>query len=201
MANKTVLSNMALSNLGTAKEIADLDTDKSEEANACRRYFDFALKSTLSDLYWTFATRYATLNLITSNPNDEWSYSYRYPSDCLDFRRILSGERNDTQSTRIPYKIGSDDVGLIIYTDKENAECEYTANISNTALFPNEFDLAFSFRLSTYIAPRVTDGDPFKLRDDMQAQYVVELGNAKKKNMNEEVSDPKPQADSVRARR
>ena len=88
--------NTALSHLGISKEVASVD-ESSAEAKACRRFYDTTIKAVLKDYSWPFASKIATLNLITANPNDEWAYSYRYPSDCLFFRRILSGNRNDTE--------------------------------------------------------------------------------------------------------
>lgn len=200
MSSTTEISNLAISHLGIGKEIANLDTEQTEEASACRRYFESAKKATLSDLDWTFATKFAVLNLIESQPNEEWNFSYRYPSDCINMRRILSGQRQDTQKTRVPYRISADSAGRIIYTDKENAKIEYTKNVTDPGLFSAEFALALSFRLASYIAPRLTGGDPFKMKQEMLAQYEIELGRAKKKNMNEETADILPESEMITIR-
>jgi hypothetical protein len=200
MSSTTEIANLAISHLGIGKEIANLDTEQTEEASACRRYFESAKKATLSDLDWTFATKFAVLNLIESEPNNEWNFSYRYPSDCINMRRILSGQRQDTQKTRVPYRISADSAGRIIYTDKEDAEIEYTKNVKDPGLFSAEFILALSFRLASYIAPRLTGGDPFKMKQEMLAQYEIELGRAKKKNMNEETADILPESEMITIR-
>ncbi len=200
MSSKTDIANMCLSHLGIGREIANIETEKSQEAIACRRFFETAKVATLSDLYWTFATAFATLNLVEETPTSEWTYSYRYPVGCIDLRRILSGVRNDTQSSRIPFKITKDAAGKLIYTDQSEPEVEYTENISDTSLFSSEFDLALSFRLAAYVAPRLTKGDPFKLKGEMLAQYDLELGQAKKKNMNEETQDLPPESAAITAR-
>jgi hypothetical protein len=200
MTSKTEISNLALSHLGISSDIANLDTEKSEEATACRRFYELAKKSTLSDIDWTFATKFETLGLIEENPTSEWRYSYRYPVGCLNFRRILSGLRNDTPESRVPYIILTDDAGKIIYTDEQNAESEYTQDVTDTTLFSEEFVLALSFRLAAYVAPRVTGGDPFKLKKDMLAQYGIEIKNAKKKNMNELQVELPPESEFIRTR-
>jgi len=200
MSSKTEIANMAISHLGIGKEIANLETEQSSEASACRRFYDSARKAVLGDIYWSFATKFATLNLIESSPNDEWDYSYRYPTDCLDFRRILSGMRQDTANSRIIYKLGQDTSGRLIYTDQENAEAEYTVNVEDPGLFTEEFILALSFRLASYIAPRITGGDPFKMKEEMLGQYEIELGKAKKKNLNEENLDRIPQSEFITTR-
>ena len=200
MSSKTEICNMAISHLGIGKEIANVDTEQSSEAQACRRFYNTARRTTLGDLYWSFATKFATLNLIASSPNEEWDYSYRYPVDCLDFRRILSGMRSDTSESRIIYKLGQDTAGRLVYSDKENAECEYTADVEDPSLYSEEFILALSFRLASYIAPRITGGDPFKMKEEMLGQYELELGRAKKKNMNEENLDKVPQSEFITTR-
>jgi hypothetical protein len=200
MASKTEIANLAISHLGKGKEIANIETEKSEEAAACRRFYETAKEATLSDHDWSFASKRATLNLIASNPNDEWDYSYRYPVDCLSVRRIIGAMRFDTEASEVKYKIEKDDTGLLIFSDQANAVIEYTENISDPQFFSAEFTLALSFRLASYIAPRLTGGDPFNAKQEMLAQYILELGNAKKKTMNEEKKDLKPPSEFIRYR-
>lgn len=200
MASKVGICNMALSHLGISKEIANFDTEKSEEAGACRRYYEEALNRTLRDFHWPFATKIAALALVGTDPNDEWSYSYRYPIDCLDVRRILSGVRNDTRQSRVSYMIAQDSAGLLIFTDTTNAEAEYTIKAENPLFYPPDFVLAFSFYLAHLIAPRVTGGDQFKLGDRAIKMYIGELMGAKKKALNEEQRDEEVQSEFIRVR-
>jgi len=55
MSSKTEISNMALSHLGVGYEIQNIETEQSQEATACRRYYDIALQTTLTDYPWPFA--------------------------------------------------------------------------------------------------------------------------------------------------
>lgn len=200
MSSNTEISNMAISHLGIGKEIANLETDQSEEAAACRRFFEVAKKAVLSDVDWGFATAEAVLGLIAENPTEEWNFSYRYPVDSLGIRRVLSGLRNDTAKSRIPFKILKDGGGRIIYTDQENATVEYTENIVDLDLLTPECDLALSFRLASYIAPRLTGGDPFKMKEEMLGQYELEIGRAKKKEFNEAREDLPPMSELITTR-
>jgi hypothetical protein len=195
MASKTDICNLALSHLGQGKEISDIDTEQSQEASACRRFINDALDATLIDHDWSFATRFETLGLITASPTSEWGYSYRYPSDCLKVRRILSGLRQDSESSKIPFKIIQDDAGKVIYTDQANAEVEKTVTISDPEYFTAQFSLALSFRLAAYISPRITGGDPFKMKSEMLAQYAIELQAAKTNDLNELRLDKKPKSE------
>jgi len=200
MASKTDVCNMALSHLGISKEIANVDTERSQEANACRRFYDTARQAVLKDYSWPFTSKFFALNLIEENPNDEWVYSYRYPNDCLYVRRILSGFREDTEATKIVYKIAQDDTGFLIYTDKENAEIEYTVDFENEDLFPSDFILALSFRLAAYIAPRITAGDPFKLGDKAYQAYMLEVSRASANAFNEDKNTTPRDTESIAAR-
>lgn len=200
MASKTEVCNIALSHLGIGKEVANIDTEQSQEASACRRYYETAKEATLADLDWPFATKEAVLNLISANPTSEWDYSYRYPVDCITLRRIKSGKRSDTQSSRVPFKILKDAAGKIIYTDKQSAEVEYTENINDPSYFSADFIMAFSFKLAAYLAPRLTKGDPFKLKQEMLQQYILEISMAKKRALNEEVNEEKPESQFITVR-
>lgn len=200
MASNTEIANLAIGHLGVGKEIANLDTENSKEAMACRRFFSDARDATLRDFNWPFARRFRTLTLVEEDPNDEWGYSYRYPTNCLAFRRILSGIRNDTRQSRIPYLLANDDDGELILTDKEDAQGEYTVKITDPARFSADFRIALSLRLAAYIAPWVAGGDPFKLGQRALTLYQFEISKAQATAGNEEQAEEPPESEYVRAR-
>ena len=199
-SSKTEICNIALSHLGSAKDVANVETEASQEAGACRRFYDMALKATLRDFPWSFATKIADMQLVEEDPNDEWAYSYRYPSDCLRMRRILSGNRNDTNDTREPYKISRDASGLLIFSDKENAEIEYTKYETDPLAYPEDFVVALSYRLAAFIAPRVTAGDKFKLGAAAMQNYLFEISRAESTSLNEQQADIHPDSEFIRVR-
>jgi hypothetical protein len=202
MPSKTEISNIALSHLGVGKEIANLDNEKSQEAAACRRFFDEARNATLRAFAWPFATKFEALALVADPPTEtsEWGLSYRYPSDCACLRRIQSGIRNETPQTRIPYKLGRDSQGELIYTDEPDAKVEYTLREEDPLRYPPDFVLAFSFLLASYIAPRVTGGDPFKLGTRAAQFYLQHITMAQANSANEAVIDRPPESEMIRAR-
>jgi hypothetical protein len=175
---KTEICNLALSHAGSGYEIADVTTEKSNEARACRRFYEICKDSMLRQFVWPFATKFETLTLIEEDPNDEWAYSYDYPSDALFLRRILSGSRVDTRDTRIPYKIVADDSNLVLYTDAEDPVIEYTKRIDDASRFPSDFVMALSLRLAYYIAPRLTGVDIVKVRTELAKIFKDEMSNA-----------------------
>lgn len=200
MASITDICNVALSHIGISKEIGNVTTEQSAEAKACRRFYDLSRESVLKDYNWPFATKIAALNMVEESPNDEWLFSYRYPTDCLYARRILSGFRDDTEATRVAYKITQDSQGILIYTDKENAELEYTINTSNEDLFSSDFKVALSYRIAHYIAPRLTAGDPFNLGEKAMQKYMIEIGRASANAFNEDKSSLPLTTESIAAR-
>lgn len=200
MPTPTEICNLALSHIGVGVEIANLESETSQEAKACRRFYDTALRVTLRDFPYPFARVFETAQLVEESPTTEWSYSYRYPSNCLKLKRILSGTRNDNRQTRVPYVIGGDAAGMLIYTDETEAVYEYIKLITDTSRWTEDASLAFSFRLAAYIAPRLTGGDPFKMGDRAIRFYTTEVSMAKANAVNEQQDEEKPESEFIRAR-
>jgi hypothetical protein len=171
-------ANMAYAHLGKGTFIADLN-ENSVEAKVARLFQKPALKATLRDFHWAFATKITQAKLIEEDPNSEWGFAYRYPVDCLDLRRILSGQRVDTPETAVEYRVIGDSEGRVILTDKDEAEIEYTCFIDNAGLFPADFELAYSFRWATYLAPKILGADPTRQGERLMARYQTEIAHAK----------------------
>lgn len=191
--------NLALSHVAHGKEVGGL-TERSDEQRTCTRFYEQARDTTLRAFNWPFATKIAALGLVEEDPNDEWGYSYQYPSDCLKVRRILSGTRVDTAATRVPYKIIDGTSGLLILTDQADAEIEYTIRADDPTKYPPDFVMALSFRLASYIAPRLTAGDPFKLGERCVRFFDFEIAAARGSAVNEEQPGQEPDNDFLSAR-
>jgi hypothetical protein len=200
MATETQIANLALGHLGVGKEIAILATEKSTEAGLCRRFYAQCRDETLRDFPWPFARTIRALDLVEEEPNDEWDFSYQYPSDCSFFRRILSGTRNDSRQTRVPYKIANSNQGRIIFTDIEDAQAEYTARIIDSSFYEPDFVSALSLLLASYIAPGLTAGDPFKLGQRALQLYAYARDKAQANATNEEQEEELPESEFIRGR-
>lgn len=194
----TDICNLSIRMLGVGKPIEDIDSDTSNEAKVCRTFYEDTLKDVLSEFPWPFATKIETLGLVEEDPNDEWSYSYTYPSDCILARRILSGIRNDTDSSKVPYKIVHSSSGKLIYTDTKDAELEYTAFVEDVHNFPSYFSIAFARKLATMIAPSF--GGTTLVNSQMQ-MYMLEIQKAKASAVNEEQADLEPNSGFQNARK
>lgn len=200
MPSKTAICNMALSMLGVGKQITALDTDRSSEGNNFRLFYDTVRDQVLSDFPWPFATRRVSLGLVEENPNDEWGYSYRYPSDCLRILRISSGTRTDSRQSRISYEIGGDDTFTLLYCDLDEATIKYISRIDDTARYPAPFVLALAAKLALHSASIVTGGDPFKLSNTLDQFYLAQVRAAAKNVGNEEQPDEEVFSEFTRAR-
>lgn len=194
------ICNLALGHLGSGKTIADIETEKSDEARACKLFLDTCKKIALRDYAWPFANRIEPLQLVAEDPNPDWMFSYRYPVSCVTFKKILSGLRNDTNDSKIVYDIGSDSQGLLIFTDEANAYGKYTNNVTNPQLFPPDYLMAVSLLLAYNIGPRVMAGDPFNMAAKAKARYDEDYAMAKTNASNEEQHEQQPETDSIRAR-
>jgi hypothetical protein len=200
MASKTEIANFALSLIGTSKAISNVDTDQTAMARAVRVFYDTARDAVLRDFPWPFATKNATLNLVESDPTDEWGYSYQYPSDCLMIRKILSGVRNDTRNSRVAYRIVRGAAGRVIYTDEETAEAEYTVRETDVLQYPPDFTFALAYKLAVLIVPRLSGSDPFKLIPGLKKDYQDALQRAAANALNEQQDETPPDSDYVSVR-
>lgn len=200
MASKTEILNMALSHIGIGKEVANIVTENSEEARAGRRFYDIASRKVSTVIPWPFLTKIQALALVETEPNTEWAFSYRYPSDCLYIERILSGVRNDSRETRVPYKIAQDSSGKLIFSDEDDAVVEYRISPTDPQTFPEDYTLAFSFYLAVLIAPRLTKGDPNKLGARAAQLYTLTIGEAQDRALNEQQDEEEPEADYIAGR-
>lgn len=200
MASSTEICNLALGHLGLGKSITSLETEQSEEANSCRRFYDIALERSLRDFNWPFAKRLTTLALVEENPNDEYRFAYRYPTQCLKIHRILSGSRNDSRQSRVHFTIGGDAAGQLIYTDQPDAQAWYSFLETDPDKYTPDFTLALSYLIAHYIAPSITGGDPFKVGERAMQQYMLEVARAQNNALLEEQPEEDVQSELIRAR-
>jgi hypothetical protein len=155
VVSKTSIANMALGHIGVSQTITNIDTERSQQALQCRIYYDQAVQFCLESFPWPFATAYRMLALVAEEPVADWTYAYRYPSDCCYVRRVATSlGRTDRHPP--PFHIGQDEQGAIIFTNEEDAQIEYTANITNTARFSAKFIEALSWKLASDIAPALS---------------------------------------------
>jgi hypothetical protein len=159
MSSDVEICNMALGLVGVAQEISSIDPpdDNSTEAQQCVRFYTATRDALLREYPWPFATKYATLGLVASNPNSDWGFAYRYPSSCIRAHRLVIGQRIST--TRVPWELAHDDTGRLIYTDLANAVLKFTELVTNTALFDPLFVEALAGKLGMRLAVPLSRSD------------------------------------------
>lgn len=199
--SKTEVANLALGHLGISDTISDLQTERSKEALACKRFFDESLRLTLRDFDWPHARQRAVLALYQTAPNDDWDYAYTYPSEAVALRKIWSGARNDSRQSRVAHEIKYDSVqGKIIQTDMRDAVILYTRFHDQVELWPSDFAMALSYRLAYYITPQIAGIDSRRLKQEMLSLYRLELGQARANAGNEEQPDEEVESEFIRER-
>jgi len=210
------IANMALAHIGVSNWISNLSTDDSDEADAVNAFLSITREQTLRDFPWPFATYTADSTLITTaatnafalyqeDPDEEWSFAYVYPTDCVEVRRIQSGLRNDTVTSRVPYRIKfygttTTATGRLIYTDIEDAILEYTALVTDTSIYPPDFVMAWSYRIAWHIAPRLANNYTPDMTKNLMQLYAIQIGKAKANSGNEEQQDRPPEAEWIQNR-
>lgn len=198
------ICNLALSHLGVSVEIVDLDTERSKEAKACRRFYDVVRDEVLRDFDWPFAKVTELLALVedfTGDSDRDWSFAYRYPADAIAIRRVILGGagRLETQSSKVRYLMGRDNAGVLIYTDLADASVEFTYRETDVTRFPPDFISAFSHLLASRIGPRIA-GDKIKLVEAQLPLYDYEIRKARANALNEQLPDFEPDSELLRAR-
>ena len=201
MASKTQIANVALIHIGITKGISNVDTENSNEARTIKVLFDDLRDEVLREFNWPFARKYAALGLVAGTSDDpangDWTYSYRFPSDCLAARRIVTSIGRTDPNPR-PFAIGSDDQGQLIFTDEEDATLEYTWAVDDPARFDPLFRSALAWKVASGIAPALS-----RVKDILttcQKMYMLEISKAQAAALNEAQVDPDTASEFERVR-
>lgn len=203
---RTEVATMAVSHLGSGEEIEDIDTDDTKEARALRAFEAIARRKFLAAHLWPRARKIADLTLVEADPTDEWDYSYVYPTDCLYFRRILSGTRKDNEDTYIPFLVADGDASTVIYTDQVEATGEWTKDLvdgngdTDFSRWTDDMVFAFSLFWAHYAAARILGGDPGKIGARCFDLYLLEASKAMANSANEQKPDPPGLPKTLRVR-
>lgn len=190
MTIDTETCNLALSHLGDGTLLTDPLTEKSEQAICARTFFPTALIYTLKQFDWGSHRKYANLSLVEADPNAEWKYSYRYPTDCVMARKIVSGIRNPRDEQKIPFTLGIDDEGQLIYTDMYQATLRYTMLNDEADTWDLDFKLAVSYHLAYLMAARLKAGNSSKIKAEMASQFMSAVQQARANSANQEEEGP-----------
>lgn len=185
MYSKAKIYNLALGALLLSRQIIDVDTDKSNEAKVLNTHYDIAFRSTLEDLDLDSTSTQATLELIETDPNALWGYSYKYPADCAFFRRLQSSSVTDNRSSHIDKRISTKDGRKVIFTNEIDAIAEYISYDVPLSSLSATVGLAIAYRLAILSAPLIVGKGAEKLRAELQNKYVMTKAEAQEQDRRE----------------
>jgi len=180
--SKAKIFNLALSALLLQRQVIDADTDPSNEAKVLLSHWDAALALTLEDLDLDSTASQAILELQVLNPNDQWSFAYKYPADCAFLRRIQSSAVIDNRTTHVPKMIRMHQGKKCIFTNQQDAIAEYISiNVPLNTLSASA-GLAIALRLASLAAPLITGKGAQKLIETIEAKYIKAKAEAQEKD-------------------
>lgn len=159
-ATITTVCNLALGKLG-ARKIIDI-TEESNEARACKMFYDEVRDDVLRSHRWNFAIKRQTLTVIASEPAFGWRNGFQLPTDCL---RVF--EVNGWQESR---REGNWEIeGKLIMVNEDSADIRYLRRIEDANQFDSIFVEAFASKLASAITMAITgSGDMSK---DLLKEY------------------------------
>ena len=187
---------MALSHVGIRNKIDDID-EASNEAQECKLWYDHVRESLLREATWGFASKYQTLVEASTSPSADWDYQYRLPSDFLRAVYLTDRERKDT--VPIPYLIGEDSDGGVIFTNQPSpVSLKYIYNSIDESRWPPDFVNAMSWALASAIGAPLADNP--KWADRAIQGYKMAMAKALANMRNEEQPEITPEAEWIRGR-
>lgn len=182
---KPKIYNLALSALLLAKEVVDVETDKSNEVKVLNLHYDIALESTLEDLDLDGTSLPVTLELLSTLTGEPWDFVYKYPTNCVFFRRIVSLQATDCKATHIDKRTGVYNGQKAIYTNEVSASAEIIPKDLSLAVLSPMAGLAVSYKLAYLAAPLIVGKGAKKLREEIMAAYVIAKVEAQEKDSRE----------------
>lgn len=215
MASEVQICNLALSHVGAAS-IQSLE-DKTKEAGRCNLLYEPARDAVLREHKWSFATKRETLALLPDEDKvDEWEFAYQYPSDCLAAREIYNDFNNvrrdgllhhdhqhhahgNTDRINFEVAVNKGKTAKIIFTNKEDAELIYTAEITDPNLFDTQFRDALAWKLASELA-RPLRANP-KMEELLYQKYLFIMATTQASDANEQQAEPDETNIFVQARR
>jgi hypothetical protein len=206
VSTKLDIANRALLRIGVSKTMVALN-DPTREATTVGQIFEPARRTVLRRFPWAFATRYATLTLVDGSPSDpangDWIYAYRHPTDSVFNRRILNaamvqGFGRQFDPNPIPFRVGNDADGLLIYTNQEDAVLEYTLDVACSADWGDAiFEDALAWYVASQLAPSLSRDS--KMADKCMAMFEGTLPIATTVSAREKQDEPDGEAEWIRA--
>jgi hypothetical protein len=225
------ICNMALTRIGSTQQIQSITSPPytDTETAQCALWYPLCRDELMTMFAWPWLSRYAVLaqvNTPGTRANNEWLYSYRYPTDCLSIERITSSPVNpavlsvpltsqptvyptvvtpelrmDGDAYPVPFRIGSDSSGRLIYTDQIGAAVKYRSAGTDPTQFSIDFAMLLAWRLAMELSYGLARSD--ERRKHAEEMFSREMLSVAARMRNENQDDGPyitNQAEGVRAR-
>lgn len=221
------ICNKGLARIGHKVFITDLETDKSEEADIARLFYEDERDSLLMEAPWPFATRRVALAEVdyTAEPKrDGWQRVYRLPADLLEplsiwpggislsdptvplnapwpFEKVWQNPRTPRSDQRVPFAIeaaSSPDDSQILLCDFPGIHLSYTAKIIDVAKFSALFTDALAWRLGSIFAMPLAVKQSTAEYCEKRAKEAVQLAIAR--HLQGQQEDQSPDSEMIIAR-
>jgi len=184
------ICNLGLNRVGVLQTITSLNPpDNTPAGVAASLVYDFCRQIILAKFPWPWASKYTTLAVVATNPNQEWRYAYQYPTDALFVRRVtvsptaanlqpygtspgFTFDRSDTNPNPPPFEVGYLNSARVIYTDLQYAACKYTFDQTDTGAFTPEFVNLLAWRLAIDFADSLANDAGQRERCEKMYQMV-----------------------------
>lgn len=148
-------------------------SDSTEEARWSNEFYAIARDFVTADALWGHARCVASLTELSDNDlEDDYTYAYQRPSDCLRVVYLLPEMgRFDQRSVMRTKRIGS-----TIYSDEPNARLYYIKQVTETSTYSPAFVQALAWYLAHLLANPLLKSP--QLMADMLNGYAVAKANA-----------------------
>lgn len=210
--NQTMICNLALSRIGHQHAIANID-ERSSAAAACKAVYDWCVEEMQRKRPWPFTQRYVELALVEENPNDDWGFSYRYPSNFLRVGALVPrsdasggatlpspGYRVYNQAVvagQYPFVLSSDVAGKLIFSDLETPMAYGTYHVDDEGLFDSSFVDGLAWKLASEIAMSLSKDSG--IRNICRAESDAACSQAFATASNERVGKPEREGSMIEA--
>lgn len=197
MAEQTEICNMALSIVGD-ESITGI-TSGTPQADACNLVYHHLRRAMLRAHDWGWASQTEVLSASTEDPPADWAYRYVYPANCIAVRELYLGTTVKGDPP-LPYAVEQFDAGNAksILSDVDGACARFTSDVTDEALFDDQFAMAFVWRLASEIAIPLTRKPA--IQTAAFRTYLQTFSEAKASDLHERVPAVPAKPESVRVR-
>jgi len=191
------ICNLALARIGQTAEITDLN-DTSAAGLQCKRLYPHCRDLLLQRAWWPFATRRATLTLLSDVERSGWEYVYSLPSDCIAVQEIWNGQRRSLPKNREPFKVEHHSTGKVLLTDAAEPEVLYTARVTEPVRFSPSFADALAWHLALELTVALSDARAH--RQMVRQEADLAWRSAVAADFSEGQMDPPPKSELITGR-